>query len=187
MLTLKPISFSDRRWKQISDLYASAFPKDEQMPFGLTRLATLTRRGVMLCGMDEETFVGFMSLLTNGDAVYLFYFALTEEKRGQGYGTKMLQMLREMYPHHRIFLAREQLDETAANYAQRKRRHEFYLRGGLVDYPLYIREGDVVFDVMGCGGLPTAEEYDAILRGWGTRLAVKHFNMQLYDKAPDQH
>ena len=81
----------------------------------------------------------------------------------------------------RIFLAREQLDKSAENYAQRVSRRNFYLRCGFEDLPCCIKEGSVVYDVMGIGGIVTAEEYHKLIKPWAGFL-LKIVDMRIIEK-----
>ena len=73
-----------------------------------------------------------------------------------------------------IRLALEQLNKNAENYEQRVKRHAFYERCGLTDLPYKIKEGTVVYSIMGTGETVEPEEYremmDDFLGGFFTRL-----------------
>ncbi len=47
--------------------------------------------------------------------VYVFYLAVAKGKRGQGYGGKILGLLKKHFEGKALFLAREQLDDKAEN------------------------------------------------------------------------
>ena len=67
------------------------------------------------------------------------------------------------YEGQRIFLALEQLDESANNFEERQKRRKFYMRNGLKPLPLTIREATVTYDVMGTGFVKP-EEYKSMMK-----------------------
>lgn len=166
---------------QIRRIYNSAFPRDERAPFFLIRRRARQGRSEMLTARENGELIGFACVVTYQDLAYLFYFAIDEKQRGKGYGSRILQQLKDRYLGKRFFLAREQLDETADNYAQRVKRHEFYLKNGLEDLPLQIKEASVIYDVMGVGGAVTPEEYDTLITGWSGKLLRRMIDMRMIE------
>ncbi len=167
-------------YAKIKPLYYSAFPPEERPPFFLVKRKDKSGAGEMLAVKDGEIFVGFAYLICQKDLAYLFFLAIDGSRRGRGYGSAVLAALRERYQGKRLFLAREQLDKSAENYDQRVKRHSFYLKGGFTDLPCKIKEGPVVYDVMGVGGNITAEEYDALIVGWCGKIYKRLVGMELF-------
>lgn len=166
---------------QIKPLYRQAFPKEERAPFFLIKKKTLQGKSELLVAEDNGEFVGFAYMVCHEDLAYIFYLAIDENKRGKGYGSKILQELKTYYSGKRIFLAREQLDSSAPNYEQRLKRHEFYLKNGFEDLPYKLKEASVVYDIMGIGGTVTAAEYDALISGWAGTLMRKLIDMRIIE------
>lgn len=167
--------------KKVKKLYLGAFPKEERVPFMLLAAREKKGNGELLEIKDGNTFVGMVSVLRYKDLAYIFYLAIDDGLRGMGYGSSVLTALKERYSDCRIFLAREQLDETADNYEQRLSRHRFYQRNGLVDLKCRITEQGVVYDVMGIGDEVTAEEYEALITEWAGKFFRKIFNMHIIE------
>ena len=168
--------------KAVKKLYLSAFPRNERPPFYL--LESRAKKGLGSCHTvyDNGEFIGFAYVIPHLDMAYLYYFAIDGEKRGKGYGRAVLSELKKIYEGKRFFLARETLDEGADNYQQRVKRHEFYLKNGLEDIPIKIKEASVTFDAMGLGGLIKSEEYDAMMTAFCGRLIRKFIDMRLFEE-----
>ncbi len=166
----------------IKRLYVSAFPKEERPPFFLLRRGLKRQGGQLLVAKENDQFLGFAYLIGTEVLGYLFFFAMEENSRNLGYGSEVLRLLKESYCGNRLFLARETLDQSAHNYAQRLRRHGFYLRNGFVDLPCQIQEGPVVFDVMGIGGEVSAQEYADLMDTWGGKWLRKVIPMKMITK-----
>ena len=114
-------------------LYLSAFPKEERVLFGLLRLLAL-RRGIdLVCYREGETFCGFTYTVTEGNVVFVLFFAVNEALRGQGYGSSILKFLRKKNPGRTVILNVEPLDSEAENAEERVRRVRFYEKNGFFD------------------------------------------------------
>ena len=114
-------------------LYRSACPREERAPFGLLRLLTL-RKGIdLVCYREGETFCGFTYTVTEGNVVFVLFFAVNEALRGRGYGSSILKFLREKNPGKTVILNVEPLDPEAENAEERVRRVCFYEKNGFFD------------------------------------------------------
>lgn len=163
IITLKRINIFSRDYGKISRLYKTAFPADERAPMWFMALRS-ERENVDFWGLYADgKWVGLAYVISEGKASYLFYLALSEELRGKGLGSKAMESLKKHYAGQRLFLALEQLDESADNYAERQKRRQFYLKNGLKPLPLTIREATVIYDVMGTGSV-RPEEYESMMK-----------------------
>ena len=160
-------------FKLIKQLYNEAFPDDERAPFNL--LMRKAKKADFFAFYDNGKWVGLTYIVRHNNLAYIFYIAITPEQRGKGYGTAAMKALIEFYKDCRLFLALEQLDKTAENYDQRVKRHEFYKNCGLSKLPYQIKEGNVIYDIMGVGGKVEPEEYRALIDnylGWFMKRIV---------------
>ena len=114
-----------KKLNEIKKLYDEAFPKEEQIPFWILRKASRTSTADLMQVYDDDLLVGFIHLVYFEDVVYLYYFAIEPDERGQGYGSKILQALRRRFSARRIILNIEVVDENCDNYEERKKR-KFY-------------------------------------------------------------
>lgn len=175
MITLEPCR--KEHLKELKALYMTAFPKEERAPWWLMKLRANQGRADSLAATVDGEFAGMAYMVTRDDMAYLFYLAVEQNIRGKGTGSAILKALGERYAGKRIFLSREQLDSSAPNYAQRESRHRFYLSNGLSDWGIQIKEGPMIYDVMGTGDkVVTAAEYDALMRSWVGRMPKRLFN-----------
>ena len=180
-MNLKLSEKSDR--KQLKDLYNSAFPKEERMPFRL--LWKKPRRGAdatFLTAEEEGRFLGLVYLIVYEDLAYLNYLAVTEKERGKGYGTEILKRVKEQFPGHRVFLAREDLDPAADNYDERVRRQAFYARAGFEDLTSKLTEAGVTYEMMSIGGGVTSGDYDRLIDAWIDPLRRRMIGMYVTEK-----
>ena len=173
-------------YKQIKRLYLSAFPEDERAPFFFVRRRARQGRAEMLVAEENGAFIGFSYTVSYRELTYLFYFAVDGAQRGTGCGSEILRLLKERCAGSRIFLAREPLDDGAANNGERVRRRNFYLRNGFSDLPYEIREAGVIFDLMSTEEPVDPQDYDALIRRWAGRFVSRRIEMRMTEKTgPD--
>ena len=152
--------------KSVEELYLSAFPKEERIPFslilqkqaeGLTEIYTI---------QDEDgAFGGLAIMALYEDMALLNFFAVSPDRSGGGIGSAVLQMLKDRYQDRRFFLEVESTAVPADNMRQRLERKEFYYRNGMSDAPLMVRLMGVEMDIMVNACSLTFEEYYDLYAG----------------------
>lgn len=157
-------------YAEFDRLYYEAFPKAEQLP-----LFYLKRKAKQPCEdcigvYDDNRFVGLLCLIYHKDTVLVFYFAVSGDVRGHGYGSHILTALKEECAGKRIVLYVEPLDEGSDNNDQRIRRKAFYARNGFSECGYQITENGVTYDVLSFGGQVTRDELRALLHHYSGRL-----------------
>jgi len=67
-----------------------AFPVEERVPFWFL-MAKSKRKNAGFYGIyEKEKWVGFVYIVSYQDIRYVFYLAVSEKERGEGYGSKIL-------------------------------------------------------------------------------------------------
>lgn len=148
----------------VSMLYSTAFPEEEQVPW--EHLLRLTDEMPLdfTAYFDLDTFVGFTIVLPRPDYNWFWYFAVSEELRGEGYGQKILSRLIERYDDKRIILDMESPRQECDNMEQRQRRNAFYLRNGFRDTKAEKTFEGVTYTILMKGeGTFTVADYDNVL------------------------
>lgn len=178
-LELRVINENNPDYKDIKELYINAFPKEERAPFRMlaskAELDFVDWWGIY----ENDTCVGLFYVLYNDNLVYLFYFAIMENLRGKGYGTKSLELLKQHYQGKRIFLSIEEVVEEADNYLERVKRKEFYERCGFKALDSKVKEGGVIYELLGIGGPVSNEEYTELIISWMGKLYAKIIGMEI--------
>ena len=150
--------------EQIKRLYETAFPEDEQIPWGeLMRLV-----GEMSLDFtayyDGEEFIGFTIVYPRKTFNWYWYFAVREDLRGKGYGQRILTRLIEKYKGQTCVLDMESPTQECENIGQRKRRHNFYQRNGFRDTNVYRTYNDITMTIMMMGeGRFAMKDWDDII------------------------
>ena len=121
MINLKFINIkNDKEYnKKVKRLYNLAFPKEERIPIFLLNLLARKGKATFYGIFDNEKFIGLIYNIYHKDIVFIYFFAIDKELRGQRYGSKVLEFIKQKYNKHRIVLGIEQIDKSSKNYTQR--------------------------------------------------------------------
>lgn len=155
---LRPLKADERERSCLRMLYEESFPPEErrashelfiEQPKGLELRVIAERResaGEALACDGEDEVLGFVTLWHLGDFVFVEHFCLLPKTRGAGYGSRVIELLKEQY--HPLPLV---LECELPNYSPMAgRRIAFYQRLGFeiltLDYaqPPYAEGGDFV-------------------------------------------
>ena len=185
----KKITPADAADWQLKELYQTAFPVEEQIPWNdLMRLVdemhldftayyekTELREHSQAC-LDPavshrestegqgERFIGFTIVYPRPVFNWFWYFAVRPELRGMGKGQEILTALVEKYKGQSCVLDMESPRQVCENMELRKRRHDFYLRNGFRDTNVYRYFDDIEMTIMMMGeGTFTIQNWDEIV------------------------
>lgn len=115
--------------KAIQALYEEAFPANERIVW--ERLLHHPPYVDFFAYYDQQQLVGLTYCYRKDGLVWWFYFAVSPHLRGKGYGTAILQQIKETYNNGVLMMDIEDPEEKEApNKQQRIRRQNFYLRMG---------------------------------------------------------
>ena len=150
--------------EQIKQLYQTAFPEDEQIPWkDLVRLIGEMNLD-FTAYYEREDFIGFTIVFPYEPFNWYWYFAVQPELRGKGKGQEILTALIEKYKGKTFVLDMESPKQECNNREQRERRHKFYLRNGFRDTNLYKKFDEVEMTIMIIGeGTFTMQDWDDIV------------------------
>lgn len=160
--------------KEVKKLYHEAFPRNESAPFSVLTFFAKKRKA-KFCGIyDKDTFVGLVYNIYYRDIVYIYYLAIEKELRGKGYGSRVLETLKQKYRERRIILMMEEMDENSDNYEERVKRQKFYHNSGFIDLNYKVKEAKVVYEMLEADNVKrqvSRGEYMDLMRNfWGEIL-----------------
>lgn len=132
--------------EKVRQLYHTAFPKEERIPWPLVRLNTM-RKGIELTAfLDGDTFCGFTYSVTCGDLYMPLFFAIDQSLRSKGFGSAVLSLLKESYST--VVLNIEPLVADAPNLPERQHRYGFYCHNGFFDTGYHVWEVGGMFRIL---------------------------------------
>jgi len=161
---LTPVDLKENRAlaPKMKHLYRTAFPPEERLPWWVLRLNAARRDIGLTAWMEGDRFCGFTASATVGTMHFLLFFAVAEELRGMGYGSRILTAIRRQYPT--VTLNIELLDPAAPNYPERRRRYRFYRKNGFFDTCYHVWEVGGKFRVLGTCPVLDVAQYRKIFR-----------------------
>ena len=129
-LDAQPVIANTPLAEQVDKLYTYAFPRDDKFAFDAMCRFAEDGGAKFMAYLDDGTFCGFSFTLTADDYLFILYVAIDESLRSKGYGTRVLERLRQENPGKEMVLDIELPYEDADNAEQRYRRRAFYERNG---------------------------------------------------------
>lgn len=163
-MTEKKITSAQADNIQIKQLYESAFPENERIPWpDLMRLIDEMHLDFTTYE-DNNQLVGFTIVYPGPKVNWFWYFAVKEELRGQGMGQQILTRLIQKYEGKTCVLDMESpYQAPCPNPEQRSRRQQFYLRNGFRDSNLFKSYDDIEMTMMIIGPESfSMQDWDAI-------------------------
>lgn len=136
---------SDNYLNYIKDLYEEAFPDNERCDFNYLLNERYANFEIFVV-TDKKNFIGFIFVAIHKNIAYVNYFAIKEEFRNCGYGSKALKLLESKFKGYDILLSVEKPVTEI-----QKRRLKFYQRNNFVLTEVEIKSNDVDFLVL-CNG-----------------------------------
>lgn len=176
MNTLKFIEIKDNSEcnKKVKKLYYEAFPKNERAPFSLMKRFAKGNKADFFGVYDNDIFVGLVYNIYYKDIVYVYYLAIEKSLRGKGYGSGVLESIKEKYTMQRVILMAEETDADSTNYKERMKRKEFYYGNGFRELNYKVKEAGVMYDMLSCNGegqeVNRDEYFDLMRNYWGDFL-----------------
>lgn len=161
--------------KKVTKLYNEAFPKDERIPIWLLKILARKNKAKFYGIYDNKKFVGLIYNIFYKDIVFVFYLAIDKGTRGQGYGTKVLESIKQKYNNYRIILCIEPVDENSDNYEQRVKRKNFYLKNGFKDSNYTIKEKNIIYEMLYCNENVTLHEFEEMMKNYFGKILYKNF------------
>lgn len=169
MIELKDLKQNKEYLNSVKELYQTAFPKAERMPFFLLYKKSQCSSVSFFAVTDDNEFCGLVYTVWYKDIVFVFYLAVSDNCRGRGLGSQILTLIKEKYSNSRLVLNIEQIDENAPNVAERKRRKEFYTKNGFFDAGYTVKEYSVVYENLCFAPKDnpiTKEEYENLMKSY---------------------
>lgn len=120
---------------------------------------------------DEVSFCGISYTVSNGELVFVLYLAVNDKIRSRGYGSAILQCIKQRFSNKTIALNIEPLDPDIDNYAQRVKRFEFYVKNGFIDTDYHIIDGSDKYQILATTERFSIKEY---------KSAIKQLSFGLY-------
>ena len=98
--------------KKIKEIYDSSFPKEERIPFWMMFLMSFTKTTDFLAFYDNDKLVGFSYMAKVNNILFIMFLAVDENMRSKGYGSNILNILKEKYSTAKVIMSIDKSDYT---------------------------------------------------------------------------
>lgn len=163
-LTTFTVSSKLKEYGEIKELICQVFPKNEQIPMWLLKVLALRENVQFLAYYDNGVFCGLSYTVCTDKMVFVLYLAVNDKIRSKGYGTVIIQHLKELYKNKPISLNIEAIDINADNYEQRVRRQEFYRKNGFYDTGHKIADNGELYSILSNGNDFNIDDYCSVIK-----------------------
>lgn len=163
MLTLKSVNEKSRVFELVNELYVRAFPENERRPLEQL-LCDRSGVGELTAFYEDNCFCGFAAFFNIEDITHIIYFAVEENKRDKGVGSKALAEIKKLKAGRRLIVDIEAQRIDADNNAQREKRKQFYLRNGYFETDVRYSWRGENYEILVSGGGFTDQEFESFWR-----------------------
>lgn len=134
----------------IMEIYERLFPPAEKIPHEILLHTAQQDFAQLKVYKEGETICGFSFIVKDENLTYLWFLAVNDSIQSKGYGSKILQLLKEEHSDKPFVLSIEDpSEEGAENTSQRMRRQAFYEKNGFVVTGVRLISSETKFLVMG--------------------------------------
>lgn len=154
---------TEEQLKPVWELYEKAFPKEEKKPISLM-LEKREEGFYEILEITDQTdqFLGLAIVILYQDLALLDYYAIADNVRGTGIGSKVIKMLQERYQGKRFFLEIESTKENCQDLDNRMRRKHFYEKNGMGEMKFLVELFGIQMELMTYQCELSYEEYHKI-------------------------
>lgn len=158
---------------KIEELYINSFPKEERFSFDILKECSKENNSDLYAILDDNTFIGMCYLVNCDNAYYLMYLAIEPNLRNKGYGSKILNDLKNKYKT--IFLSIEYNEDIMSI-----KRKMFYLKNGFYETNKIYEDTGVLYEVLCTNG-----DYEITEDNMKKRYSNMTSNSSIYKKISD--
>ena len=141
-LRMKNVTFANGNRQKINEIYKSSFHKEDRMPFMLMLIMGYLKSTHFISFHDGDTICGFVYMATIKKTTFVMFFAVDENIRSKGYGSRILDKIQSLYPDNKIIITIERCDEDAEDIEERLRRKKFYTNNGYMQAGYIVKLGN---------------------------------------------
>ncbi len=163
-INFQPISSQDKNYARVIDLFFEAFPKVQSLPPWVMKYRMRNGKPGFNILYEQKTWVGFIYIKKYKDIVFVKFLAVSEQLRSGGYGSKIMDAMKNKYSGQRIVLNIEELDKNEDNYQQRVKRKGFYQKNGFYSTGYLVKEPAERQEMLIYGGVITKEEINEMYK-----------------------
>ncbi|MEW6996080.1 GNAT family N-acetyltransferase [Colwelliaceae bacterium BS250] len=159
-----PLSKYDVNYSNVIELYKEAFTTVRWVPSWMLRYMMRKGKTGFSVIYENDTWIGLIYITDYKDIIFVHFFAISQFRRSFGYGSKVIDSMRDKYCENRIVLNIEELEELSENYSQRLKRKSFYVKNGFSSSGYIVQEPGERLEMLILDGNISKEEIEAMYK-----------------------
>jgi len=163
-ITFYPVSNDNLNYIEVIDLYKEAFPEARKVPKWLLKYRLRNGKVGFSSVYSEDVWVGLIHITEYKDIVFIQTIAIVKSSRSKGFGSQVLDYLKNLNTGKRIVLNIELIDEQASNYKQRLKRKAFYKNNDFSPSGFAVKEPGENLEMLIYGGGITKMEIESMYK-----------------------
>jgi GNAT superfamily N-acetyltransferase len=163
-INLRPLSQSNDNYLDVIDLYKKAFTTARNIPTWLLKFKLRNGKDGFNVIYAGDIWVGLLYTTEHKDIILVHFLAISESYRSDGYGSKVMDLLKITLANKRIVLNIEKLDKHEKNYEQRVKRKAFYEKNGFNSSGFIVKEPGEELEMLILGGTIQKTEIEAMYK-----------------------
>ncbi len=147
-LIQRTIKKKNTDYKEVVNLLNRLFPKKELYPMWILMFIASFKKCKFISYYHDDEFIGISYTIEFKQIVHIKYLAVDDNIHSNGYGSKIIKILKENYNNKTMTLFIETVDENEVNYEQRVKRLNFYLKNGFSDIGISAMDKKPYVDIL---------------------------------------
>ena len=131
-LKFKNVYEDNENITQIEQLYEESFPEYERFDFNFLQKASKRKDNKFWVIYDDNNLIGLTYLTFDKNMIFILYLTVDSQYRNKGYGSEILNLLKEKYKNYHFILDIEEVKKDSKNYHQRVIRKKFYEKNDFI-------------------------------------------------------
>ena len=147
-MTTKKISRKLDDYKKIRELFDTSFPEEERTPMWILELISHRKNVEFLAYYDEGKLCGVSCTFFDKKNVFVLYLAVNSTVRSKGYGSQILQSIKNLSEGKPVYVVIEPVIKNCANFEQRTKRLNFYSKNGFFQTRFIMQDSSGQYQVL---------------------------------------
>ncbi|KGJ87995.1 GNAT family N-acetyltransferase [Thalassotalea sp. ND16A] len=169
-INLRPLNKYDANYSEVIDLYKEAFPEAQRISTWILRYKLRKGKVGFNILYAHDDWIGLIYVTEYKDIIFVQFLAIAESYRSGGFGSKVLDSMKNMHFGKRIVLNIEELDKQANNNQQRIKRKAFYEKNGFCTTGYIVKEPGEQLEMLIFAGTISKEEIEAMYKNLFGRI-----------------
>ena len=163
-IKFSPLSKYAPNYVDVIALYKEAFTTVRHVPSWMLRFMMRKGKPGFSVLYENDIWIGLLYTTEYKDIVFVHFFAIAAAYRSKGYGSKVIDAMKEKFARNRIVLNIEELTQDSANYQQRVKRKAFYQKNGFSSSGYIVKEPEERLEMLNLNGNISQEEIQAMYK-----------------------